>query len=149
MDVDKVGTQLLQVGKLYRLVVHESAALATWRDCTANDCFVVVVDIQLLERLLQTESCDVELALNHAGTRVILDSCAIVLGSEQQRQSAHQNRLSGSRFARDDIERGVELDFEVLDKSVVLNNQSAQHDSSNLRVFRCGRQCAQLPLPSR
>ena len=115
MDVDKVGSELFQVGELYRLIIHECSALAAWRDCTTDDCLVVVLYVQLLERLLQAESGNVELSLHNARARVILYGCAIILGSEQQRQSTHQNRLTSSCFARDDIERGVELDFEVLD----------------------------------
>ena len=115
MDIDEVGSQLLQFGKLHRLVVHKCTTLAAWRDGTTNDCFVVVLDVELGKSLLQAEPLDVELTLDNARTSVILYGCAIVLGSEQQRQSTHQNRLSGSRLTRNNIERGVELDFEVLD----------------------------------
>ena len=115
MDVDKIGSELFKVGELYRLIIHECSALATWRDCTTDDGLVVVLYIQLLERLLQAESGNVELSLHNARARVILYGCAIVLGSEQQRQSTHQNRLTGSRLTRNNVERGVELDFEVLD----------------------------------
>ena len=125
MDVDEVGTKLLEVGKLHRLVVDKGATLATWRDGATDDGVVVVVDVQLGKDLFEAEVGDIELSLHYAGTRAILYGCAVVLGSEQQRQCTHQNRLSGSRLTRDDVERGVELDFEVLDECVVLYKKSA------------------------
>ena len=125
MDVYEVGSELLQVGELYRLVIHKGTTLTAWRYGTADNGLGVVLDIQLCKCPFESEVGDVEFALHNAGTRVVLDCCAVVLGSEQQRQGTHQNRLSGTGLARDDIERGVELDFEVLYERVVLYNQSS------------------------
>ena len=59
MHLDEFFAQLLQVGEAHHGAVHAGASLAVLKNFPANDEFVVAVDLELLEHLL-----DARLVLN-------------------------------------------------------------------------------------
>ena len=125
VDVDELRPQFAQLGELYGYVVDEGAALARRRDDARQRALLLVVELVLLEEGTQVAAREVEEPLDPAVAGRILDGCAVAPGAEQQPQGAEQYRLSGARFAGDDVQMRVQLEFELLDERVVLDRKSA------------------------
>ena len=53
------------------------------------------------------------------------DTQQLLAAAQQQAEGTEQDGFAGSRFTRDDVQVGIQLHFELVDKHVVLNRQTA------------------------
>ena len=70
-------------------------------------------------------SREVEKPIDHAVAGRILEGRAVVLVAQQKAERTQQDGLSGSRFARDDVQMRVELHFEPVDQGVIFDGKTA------------------------
>ena len=125
VDVDELRAQLAQLRERHGHVVDEGAALARRRDDAREGALLLVVELVALEEGAQVTAREVEEPLDLAVAGRILDGRTVVLGAEQQPECAEQDGLAGARFAGDDVQMRVQLEFELLDERVVLDRKSA------------------------
>ena len=124
MDVDQPFAQSAELLQLYGQVVDEGAALAGRGDDAREGRLGGVVEVVLLEEGLQREPREVERSLHAAVACGVFRGGAVVLGAEQQREGAEQDRLSGTRFARDDVQLRIELQAQAVDERIVFNRKT-------------------------
>ena len=67
---------------------------------------------------------DIEKRLDDAVALGVAQRRPFVLVAQQQPQCTEQNRFSGTRFTRDDVQMPVELDFKCFDEDVVADRQT-------------------------
>ena len=125
VDVDELRAQLAQLRERHGHVVDEGAAFARRRDDAREGALLLVVELVALEEGAQVTAREVEEPLDLAVAGRILDGRTVVLGAEQQPECAEQDGLAGARFAGDDVQMRVQLEFELLDERVVLDRKSA------------------------
>ena len=125
VDVQQACAQFAQLRQLHGYVVDEGAALARRGDHARQGRFGGIVEVVLGEKRFQTASREVEGPLHRAVARCVLHRLPVVLGSEQQAQRAEQNGFSGPGLTRDDVQAGIEFDFERIDEDVVADRQTA------------------------
>jgi len=125
MDVDQAAPQFAQLRQLHRHVVDESAALARRGDDARQGRFGSVVEVVFVEERLQVAPREVENPLDRAVARRVLHRRTVVLGPQQQPESSEQDGFSGARLTRDDVQTGVQLHFELVDKRVIFDRQTA------------------------
>lgn len=90
-----------------------------------HDGFVGIVQVVGLEKGAQTVGGDVEHPFDHAVALRVAQRSTLVLVAQQQPQRPQQDRLSGARLTRDDVQAGIEFDFERIDEDVVADRQTA------------------------
>ena len=125
MDIHQAGAHLAELAERYGHVVDEGAALARRGDDPGQGCLCGVVEVVFGEIGFQSASLQVEGPLYRAVARGVLHGRSVVLGPQQQPEGAEQNRLAGTRFARDDVQVRVHLHFEFVDERVVFDRESA------------------------
>ena len=125
VDVDQAGAEFAQLGQLHREVVDEGAALAGRGYHARYGSLRRIVEVVPGEESLHVAPREVEGAFDHAVACGVLHGRAVVLGAQQQAEGTEQDGFPGSRFTRDDIQVGIQLHFELVDKHVVLNRQTA------------------------
>ena len=84
-----------------------------------------VVEVVFVEERLQVAPREVENPLDRAVARRVLHRRTVVLGPQQQPESSEQDGFSGARLTRDDVQTGVQLHFELVDKRVIFDRQTA------------------------
>ena len=114
-----------QLRQLHREVVDEGAALAGRSYHARYGSLRRIVEVVPGEESLHVAPREVEGAFDHAVACGVLHGRAIVLGAQQQAEGTEQDGFAGSRFTRDDVQVGIQLHFELVDKHVVLNRQTA------------------------
>ncbi len=127
VDVDQPLAQLAQAGERYGYIVDEGAALARGGDDAREGGLRGVVEVVLGEEGFQTGRCEVENSFDGAVARRILRRGRIVLAAEQQAERTQQDRLAGTRLARDDVQTGIEFHRQRVDQCVVFDREAAQH----------------------
>ena len=125
MDIHQAGAHLAELAERYGHVVDEGAALARRGDDPGQGRLCGVVEVVFGEIGFQSASLQVEGPLYRAVARGVLHGRSVVLGPQQQPEGAEQNRLAGTRFARDDVQVRVQLHFEFVDERVVFDRESA------------------------
>ena len=122
VDVDEPLAQLFEHAQSYGHVVDEGAALARGVDFAAEDAVGgVVVDVVTLEEVGQVVSLDIEVGLDGAFLRAVLDGFHVGALPHHQAQSSKDDALSGSGLAGDDGESGLEGNIEFVDERKILN----------------------------
>ena len=119
VNVDDTWSQSFEERKLYRGVVGESKTLGRRKDFPTENKEIVIVDIGLLEKRLQTETRDVETGLDDTLTLLVGQHGSIGPLSQQQAESTQHDTLSGTRLACDGNKAIPKMDIRLTDESVV------------------------------
>ena len=109
MDINQPHAQIAQHAELHGHIVDKRTALARWRNHTADNRLRLIVEIILLEESLQTVAINIELSLDNTVALLIANCTALILIAKQQTQRTQKDRLTRTRFSRDDIQVGVKL----------------------------------------
>ena len=124
MDVQQPGAQLAQQRQLHGHVVDEGAALAGGGDHAADGGFGGEVEVVRLEKRLESRRREVEHPFDDAVARAVLDGRSVVLVARKQSQRTQEDRFSGTRLSRDDVQPRLEFHFEPVDQRIVFNRQT-------------------------
>ena len=125
VNVDQACPQFAQLRQLHRDIVDESAAFARRGDDAREGRFGGVVEVVLVEERLHVAPRQVENPFDRAVARRVLHRRTVVLGPQQQSEGSEQDGFSGSRLTRDDVQVRVQLHFELVDKRVIFDRQTA------------------------
>ena len=127
MYIYQPHTQVAQHAELHGHIVDKRAALARWRNHTADNRLRLIVEVILLKESLQTVAIDIELSLDNAVALLIAYRATLVFIAEQQAQRTQKNRLTSTRLTSDDVQVGIKLKIEFINQSIILNSKSSQH----------------------
>ena len=125
MDVDQPQSDFAQRRKLNGQVVDIGPALARRRYDPTDRRAVLVIDIRPFEQAFEPVAPDIELGFDHAVPRPVPKDGDIGPRTEHEAQRTEQNRLTGPRFAGNDIQPGGKLDVQTIDQRIVFNRQTA------------------------
>ena len=120
VDVDEALAQQLHDGERYGCVVDEGTALARGGYLAAYDALGVVLNLVLFEQRLQFVACDVEGSLDDTFRSSLAYGGSLGTLSGEQPDGTEEDRLTGTRFARDNGETFCKVEVEQLDERIVL-----------------------------
>ena len=124
MDVDQACAQFAQRGQLYRYVVDERAAFARRGDYAREGGLRGVVEVVFFEEIFEPAPLKVERSFHHAVARRVLDGRNVAPCAQQQPERPQEDRFSGSRLARNDVQMRVGLQRQRVDQCVVFNRET-------------------------
>jgi len=131
VQVHHFGRDFPKQGNRCRRVIDERPTMGR-TDFPSQDEMRQHIDSILGKQRVQTLVLgSLEFAFDHGFSRTRSNGLHGGPITQDQFECAHHNRLSRTRFPRDDVESGVELDFQLLDEGEITDVQPSQHGRRN------------------
>ncbi len=121
MDVDQMYGNFAKHRECHRRIVYKSARTASWGNLTAEDAFVAVsIKFVGLQQFFYNGAIRYVVdSLRHRFSCMVAHHTRIGTLSKQKRQGSEDNRFACARFARYDIESGVEIYIKFVNQGII------------------------------